>query len=79
MQPVSRDSSPACLAWLLQPCSCGTLASSKPAGLPSLPCCSVDVAPPGQFSCTEQQAWGMCDALNGTAFCAATCELGVGK
>ncbi|PRW44355.1 G8 domain-containing [Chlorella sorokiniana] len=36
------------------------------------PAC-VDVAPPGQFSCTEQQAWGMCDTLNGTAFCAATC------
>ncbi len=39
---------------------------------------AVDVAPPGQFSCAEQQAWGMCDALNGTAFCYVSCELPFG-
>ena len=33
----------------------------------------MDVAPPGLFSCQEQQAWGMCDALNATGFCAVTC------
>lgn len=54
------------VAVLLFPCSHAPSASLTPR--------AVDVPPPGQFSCAEQQAWGMCDALNGTAFCSATCE-----
>lgn len=34
---------------------------------------AVDVAPPGLFSCAEQAAWGMCEALNATGFCAVEC------
>ena len=49
-------------------------ASSAASGAtgPAVKC--VDVAPPGLFSCMEQQAWGMCDALNATGFCAVTCK-----
>ncbi|KAL4433088.1 hypothetical protein ABPG77_006515 [Micractinium sp. CCAP 211/92] len=38
-----------------------------------LPRFAADVAPPGLFSCKEHEAWGLCPALNGTGFCAASC------
>ena len=43
------------------------------AAAPAPPPTCADVAPPGLLSCSEQQAWGMCVALNATAFCARTC------
>lgn len=32
-----------------------------------------DIPPPGNFSCPEQRAWGMCGAMEGSGLCQATC------